>query len=254
LRKIVVEFNVECIVRIFSRQWVGNLISCVQCNHLSTMVVLTRVAAVTSAGMTRTSPERTITFTDAVAIIVGNVIGSGIFISPRGVFVNAGSTGMALILWTMGGLLSAIGAVCYVRLGQLIPRSGGDYIYINKLWGRLPGFVTFWMTVAVANPLSQGISAITFASYLVQPLFDGCQPPQHAVRMIAASAISRVQIPLSIIALTNQDFLLFHGTSRFLDRRQLSECPLGHEDPERVHGGQSFRSRAHHFSGPLAAH
>ena len=140
--------------------------------------------------------RRTITYYDAVAIIVGNVIGSGLFVSPRGVYVNAGSTGTALVVWIVGGGLSAVGAACYVQLAKIIGRSGGDYIYINTIYGRLPGFVTFWMTVAVANPLSQVISAITFASYLTQPIFaaDCPPPPRAAVRLIAASAISHAAI------------------------------------------------------------
>lgn len=122
-------------------------------------------------------------------MIVGVIIGAGIFVSPTGVLRFAGSTGMALVVWAACGLISMVGAMCYAELGTMIPKSGGDYAYIFSAFGPLPAFLFLWVALLIIQPTSNAIAGITFANYILEPIYAGCSPPDNAVRLVAAVVI-----------------------------------------------------------------
>ncbi|XP_074650648.1 large neutral amino acids transporter small subunit 1-like isoform X1 [Tubulanus polymorphus] len=125
-----------------------------------------------------------------ISIIIGVIVGSGIFVSPVGVLKNTGSVGVAMVLWVVCGLFSVLGAVCYAELGTTIPRSGGEYIYILKAFGPLPAFLCLWINFICIGAVSNAANSLIFATYVLKPMFPMCEPPEIALQLIGAVAIT----------------------------------------------------------------
>ena len=97
----------------------------------------------------------------AGAIVVGTIIGSGIFLVPSEMMQAAGSASLVYLAWVVGGLLSFFGAMTYAELGALKPQAGGEYVYVRDAYGPLPGFLYAWTWFLIAKPAS--IASITTA-------------------------------------------------------------------------------------------
>lgn len=133
--------------------------------------------------------QREIGLPSGCAIICGIIIGSGIFISPRGVVDQVESVGMALLVWFLSGVLSMIGALCYAELGTAIPRSGGDYEYIRESLGNLPSFLYLWSAIITIMPAGNAVIALTFANYILKPFYE-CDVPLNAARLLAGVCLT----------------------------------------------------------------
>lgn len=135
-----------------------------------------------------------ITLVNGITVIVGSIIGSGIFVSPKGVFQEVESVGLSLIIWLACGLFSMVGAYCYTELGTAIVRSGADYAYIFEAFGPFPAFLRLWVECMIVRPCSAAVVALTFANYVIEPLFPTCPQPEVAVRLLAAIGIRECRI------------------------------------------------------------
>jgi APA family basic amino acid/polyamine antiporter len=116
--------------------------------------------------MTQPSLERAIGPTGATLLVVGSVIGSGIF-STTGVMAESLPSATLLVLaWVVGCTFALMGALTYAELGAMFPRSGGVYVFLREAFGSLPGFLYGWATLVVV--LAGGIAAVSivFADYL----------------------------------------------------------------------------------------
>jgi APA family basic amino acid/polyamine antiporter len=109
---------------------------------------------------------RRIGFWGGSAIMVGIIIGSGIFKTPTSIAQQLGNPSLVLFMWVIGGMLSLFGAFTYAELGTMFPRSGGIYVYINEGFGELVAFVFGWTYMLLVKPLAAGGICMVFADHV----------------------------------------------------------------------------------------
>ena len=103
---------------------------------------------------------------EASAIVVGTIIGSGIFLVPQAMVLHVGTPGNVLLVWIAGGLLSLFGALTYAELAAALPQAGGEYVYLREAYGPLWSFLFGWTQFWVAKSGSIATLATAFAYYL----------------------------------------------------------------------------------------
>jgi basic amino acid/polyamine antiporter, APA family len=103
---------------------------------------------------------------DAVALVLGAVIGSAIFLVPSSILAGNRSPAAAMALFVAGGLLSWVGALAYAELGGMFPRTGGEYVFLRESWGRFAAFLCGWSHFLVVQTAGIAALAVGFASLL----------------------------------------------------------------------------------------
>lgn len=134
---------------------------------------------------------RTIGLWSAVAILVGSVIGSGIFRSPAAIADRIPSATGIMLVWIAGGAFALCGALTVAELSAAFPRSGGPYVYLREAWGRLPAFLYGWAELTIIRAAALGAIATTFAEYFMRALGNdpAAAPYSDQVHYVAAGAI-----------------------------------------------------------------
>ncbi len=112
---------------------------------------------------------RVLGVSQATAIVVGTIIGSGIFLVPQEMMRAVGSSSLVYLAWIVGGLLSLFGAMTYAELGAMMPATGGEYVYLRGAYGDLTAFLYMWTWFSVAKPAS--IASVTTGLARVLAIF-----------------------------------------------------------------------------------
>ncbi len=119
------------------------------------------------ASKTQSEPQLTpqLGVWDLAAITAGIIIGAGIYRSPPNIANQVSGPGNLLLVWLAGGVIALIGALCYVELASAYPLQGGTYVYLNKAFGRLAGFLYVWAEFWIVRPGNIALMAFIFAEY-----------------------------------------------------------------------------------------
>ncbi len=121
------------------------------------------------------TPQRQLTLLDSTCLIVGIIVGVGIYqVAPDVAKGTSGSLGV-LAVWLVGGALSLCGALSYAELATTYPQAGGDYAYLTRAYGRWAGFLFGWIQLAIVRPGDIAVMAFAFATY-ARTLYDPLAP------------------------------------------------------------------------------
>ncbi len=127
-------------------------------------------------------PKKELTLFDSTCLIVGIIVGAGIYQTAPDVAKGAGNGAGVLVIWVVGGLLSFFGAMGYAELASTYPRVGGDYVYLGRAYGPWAGFLFGWAQLAIVRPGDIAVMAYVFATYaraLWDPLAGTGFPYMH---------------------------------------------------------------------------
>jgi basic amino acid/polyamine antiporter, APA family len=138
------------------------------------------------------TPQPLLRRRDAIAIIVGIVVGAGIFKTPSMVAGVTGDAGWAIVAWGLGALVSLAGALCYAELATTYPHAGGDYHFLTRAWGRNISFLYAWARATVINTGAIALLAFVFGDYMskVMSLGPGSGALWAALIVIVLTAVN----------------------------------------------------------------
>ena len=157
-------------------------------------------------------PAPTLSAASAIAIIVGIVVGAGIFKTPSMVAGVTGDAGWMIVAWILGGVISLAGALCYAELATTYPHAGGDYHFIARAFGKHLSFLYAWAKATVINTGSIALLAFVFGDYMSKAYSLGTHSSaiwaigivvvMTIVNLIGINAASWVQTLLTIVEVT----------------------------------------------------
>uniref|UniRef100_A0A8C1FVF0 Si:ch73-352p4.8 n=1 Tax=Cyprinus carpio carpio TaxID=630221 RepID=A0A8C1FVF0_CYPCA len=211
--------------------------------------------------------RRNIGLLPSISFIIGTVVGSGIFIAPKGVLMNSGSVGLSLLVWALCGVLSTFGALCYAELGTSFRKSGSDYTYLLETLGPLTAFLRLWSELIFIRPAVATYVSLAFGQYVVEPLFMPCAAPTALVKLVSmlgvmfvvamncwsVSMAARLQVLLTFIKMFALILIIIPGimalvngkTENFrnifdTDSLSLTKLPLAFYSGLYAYGGWSY--------------
>jgi APA family basic amino acid/polyamine antiporter len=129
---------------------------------------------------------------DAAMIVMGGMVGAGIFVNPAVVAREVPEAGLTLLAWLAGGAIALLGAFLYAELAARFPEAGGQYAYLREAWHPLLGFLYGWTLLLVTGSGGQAAVAMTFARYL--KVLTGLAAPDGAVAVATLAGVAAINL------------------------------------------------------------
>lgn len=126
-------------------------------------------------------------FTTVTAVVIANMVGTGVFTSLGFQLLDLSSGFVLLMLWFIGGVVAFCGAMTYAELGAALPRSGGEYHFLGEIYHPAAGFVSGWISATIGFAAPTALAAITFAAYATSSFLEA--PPPWLLKLLACSLV-----------------------------------------------------------------
>ncbi|CAB4055111.1 SLC7A9 [Lepeophtheirus salmonis] len=138
--------------------------------------------------------KRRVDLFSGIALIVGTMIGSGIFVSPTGLLERTGSVPYSLCVWGLCGVVSMLGALAYAELGTMITSSGAEYAYFMLAFGPFPAYMFSWVSTMIIKPSQLAIICLSFGEYVVEAFTDECPPSNTTLKLVGVVTVAVVTL------------------------------------------------------------
>jgi APA family basic amino acid/polyamine antiporter len=155
--------------------------------------------------------KREIGLFSAIAIVVANMVGTGIFTTSGFILQEVGSPAALLLSWMIGGAFALCGALCYGELGARYPQAGGEYVYLREAFGKPVAFLSGWISLIVGFSAPIAAAAIAFATYLLKTV-GAPGGPDHTVELFGAPVLT-VSLPVMLAIAVVLLISALHGHS-----------------------------------------
>jgi basic amino acid/polyamine antiporter, APA family len=190
-------------------------------------------------------PAAKVTRFTAMCLVIANMIGTGVFTSLGFQVVGLSSGFVVLLLWTLGGAIAFCGALVYPELGTALPRSGGEYAFLSRIYSGPAGFLAAWISMIAGFPAAVALATIAFGHYL-GGIIPGLPPTATACVMLVAitavhwfgirlgstfqNTVTVAEVLLIVGLVGSAAFVPWHGDASFVPRpellRQVFEAPF----------------------------
>jgi L-type amino acid transporter 6 len=147
---------------------------------------------IAASGFRSVTPKHLLSFTNALALVIGLQIGSGIFAAPSQVSQHVTSPVWGVSAWSLGGLLVWTGAASFIELGLAMPRNGGIQEYLHFCYGDFPAFLFSWVWVIVVKPCAMAMVVIVFSDNLCRGLLPEAWLSAFLTKLIALAGLSAI--------------------------------------------------------------
>ena len=153
----------------------------------------------------RDKMKKNITVLRGIALVVGTVIGTGIFITPNSITRRVGAPATSILIWLAGGVIAAVGGLVFCELGTMIPVSGAEVAYLRKMYGPLPGFLSVWLMHFLLGGMRRAIGVLGFSKYLWSMFYEN---PETEVNWWVSKLVALIVLYTIVALITTKPTLI----------------------------------------------